>query len=219
MRTLYRIIILASLLGLYSCDRGFLNELFGDDREYKLSNNYKIVFGNKDTLIFESSNNRDIFIVDSVINGQYFESITGTCGKKPFDIFEFQYVYIKRTTDNIKYYTSDTLNDCFGTPYNNKNCITYVKGAVDIYADDGIDIDSKINWYDALEIKVSQYSNYYTNKKIINNTFNKVYEFKLDQYNNKDSITTFYYTDKYGFVGYVKNSGEIFELKNNNYAK
>ncbi|HAM97105.1 MAG TPA: hypothetical protein DCQ26_00690 [Marinilabiliales bacterium] len=213
MKTFYTLIILASILGLYSCERGFLNELFGDDRDYKLSNDYKIIFENKDTLIFESYKNRDVLIVDSVINGQYFESITGTCGKKPFDIFEFQCVYVKRMTDTIKYYTSDTLDDCDGTPFNNRNCITYVKGLVDTYADDGVNVDSKINWYDALEIKVSQYSNYYTNKKIINNTFDKVYEFKLNNDNNKDSITTLYYTDKYGFVGYIKNIGEIYELK------
>ena len=76
-------------MGLYSCERGFLNELFGEDIVYKLSNDYKTVFDNKDTLIFESSKSKDIFIVDSIINGFYFESITGTCGKKPFDIFEF----------------------------------------------------------------------------------------------------------------------------------
>jgi len=200
-------------LGLYSCGRGILDELFGQDIEYKLSKDYRIAFKNKDTLVFESAKNQDIFFVDSIINGHYYESITGTCGKDPFDVFEFQYVYIRKMTDTIRYYESSESNDCWGTPSNNKKCITYVKGVEDTYASDGIIVDSEINWYDVLDVRVSQHSNYFKSKKILNRTFYKVYEFKIENSNKESSITTFYYSHKYGFVGYVTKSGEIFELK------
>lgn len=199
----------------------FLNscrKILSVDKEYNLPANYLFSLCNNDILTYKSNlNNTEIFVVDSIVNGEFYQSATGTCGKEPFDIFQFQSIYIRNINETINNYVSRTMDDCWVKPSAADYCINYVKGLVDVYSSNGINLDSEISWYDEFRSKVNNYNSYYDIITLYQNKFNNVFEFctqKEIEVMNDNEIIKWYYTHKLGFVGYQKKSNEIFELIN-----
>ena len=186
------------------------------DRTYNLPNKYKTNLNDNDLLIYANQfNDLDTLIVLNIQNGYQEKSTTGTWGKPPFDIFEFQNIYIKGIHDTIDSWTDSIINqdDIYYDDFNVlpvlfDNCICIVNGLDDLYPSDGIEYDSKLSWYKIWRTKISNNVKIYDNLKIRNKTFYEIYEFSSDT----SKIKSMYFTFKDGFIRYELSNGEIWEI-------
>jgi len=112
-----QILVIVTLITLGCGDRGFLNELNGKDRNFSIPSNSRFILRQMDTLKYVSGSDTEIYYISHLIEGKYYEGTTGTCGKSPFDIFEFQAIYI-RPVDSIDgyFYADSKMDDCDGHP-------------------------------------------------------------------------------------------------------
>jgi hypothetical protein len=212
MKNLLLIFLILFVLLNSSCKRGLFNELFGEDIYYNMPSNSKFILKANDTLVFNYEEIIEKYVISNLTNGLYFESITGTCGKNPFDIFEFQAIYIK-PVDSIDSYIliSDTLDDCWGKPSFKDDYICIIKNLVDTYSSDKIKYNSSISWLNEFSGLESEYSDFLKSVTLNNKTFKDIYIYSYDRNGRIDKL---YYSKKYGFVGYLLTNGKLFNLKN-----
>ena len=107
-----RILILLLILSLSSCSE------IGPDKFHGLSSSSKFIFEENHLLTYASDVSIEQFEVIRIVDGEYSDSRSGTCGKPRFDKYAYQAVHIMsidwlRTDFHMVPLTSD---DCGGFP-------------------------------------------------------------------------------------------------------
>ena len=75
-------ILILTFLVLLSCDE------VGSDNNYPLSLERKVLFKEGDIMTYKSNRKIEKFEVVKIINGKYYDSRSGTCGKPRFNVYE-----------------------------------------------------------------------------------------------------------------------------------
>ena len=185
------------------------------DKTYNLPSEYKTELEDGQIIVFKNQFNiHDTLIVRKVLNGFRETSTTGTWGKPPFDIFEFQNVYIHDINDTLSEWTQSILNSEESTygDFNNppellNDFICTVTGLDDLYSAAGIEYNSKLSWYKLWEAEINNYYEKNLSIEIGNQKYNNVYKFLSDT----GQIETMYFTYKDGYLKYDLRNGEKWE--------
>jgi hypothetical protein len=182
--------------------------IIGCSKDLELNPLKKISYSEGKILIFESDDNVEQFVVQKIVNGRYEDSRSGTCGKPPFDTYDYQAIHLRPidTLDVDLHYVGQVTDDCSAYPHlGGDKMISSLNGSFQPGAYD------VIHWLDEFHSKISEFSRQHDKITLRTRRFANVYEFDVT---NGKRISKIYYTTKHGFVGYELKNGEVFELTN-----
>jgi hypothetical protein len=190
------------ILLLIGCDE------IGANKYHHMPGGNKIRFNEGDVLVYSSDSKTEEYKIFKVVNGEYSDSRSGTCGKPRFDIYDYQVVYLKPVDSVQKWYNliTEKQDDCQRYPkLNESRLIQSISGSFNEETGD------RIRWLDEFEDAILNSTNNYKTLTIQNKTFKDVFEYK---FNNGKRLDKIYYTRSSGFVGYQLKDGSLFVLTN-----
>lgn len=178
------------------------------DKERDMHEFKKYNYGEGTVLTFSSAFHTEEFIVQRVVNGNYEDSRSGTCGKSPMTVYEYQAVYLKPvdSVDRWMPMIGPQTNDCSRYPqlYQGQ-WISSFNGTYNPLEYD------RINWLDEFYGYISEFRLQHPRITLVNRSFTNVFEYEVT---TDKRLATIYYSHRQGFVGYALKNGEVFELTN-----
>ena len=212
----FHILIVAfiSFITLSCGDRGPFNEIFGGDKNYKIPSNSKFNLHQMDTLKYVSQTDTEMYYISHLIEGKYYEGTTGTCGKEPFDIFDFQAIYI-RSVDSTDghFYAYSEMDDCSGRPSSSDQYICIIKNVVNTYYSIGISYDASLSWLNEFEALESKYDEFLTSINLNGRVYKNIYVYS-SSINKSSRLQKLYYSKNIGFIGYLLKNNKTYNLIN-----
>ncbi|PZR29907.1 MAG: hypothetical protein DI538_23600 [Azospira oryzae] len=190
------------LLLFIGCDE------LGADKYHRMSDDKRIRFSETEILSYSSDSKTEKYEVLKIVNGQYADSRSGTCGKPRSDVYDYQVVYL-RPLDSLNtnyYFVSEHTDDCQHYPrLTQSNLIQSLNGS---YHDGASD---RIVWLDEFDDLISSFKKKHDRLTIRHHTYEQVMEFMVVNGKRMDKL---YYTRASGFVGYQLKDKTMFELVN-----
>jgi hypothetical protein len=196
-----RILTLLLILNLSSCTE------FGPDRYHGLSSSRKFTFEEHHLLTYASDVSIEQFEVIRIVDGEYSDSRSGTCGKPRFDKYAYQAVHIMsidslRTDFNMVPLTSD---DCGHFPsLSSGQLISFINTSFDFPNHD------QVRWMDEFNGIIESKSNYHESITLRGDVFKNVFEYDVP---NGKRLSRLYYTRAFGFVAFRLLDDTLFTLQ------
>ncbi|HLO59888.1 MAG TPA: hypothetical protein VK179_14165 [Bacteroidales bacterium] len=203
----FLLILLVSFINL-TCDD------IGIDKNYPIPSNSKFIFKQGDTLIYKCGNKIEKYDIPILVNGKYYQYRSGTCMKGVLDLFDFQAIFIK-PVDSIATPVGigNAVYDCDGPPMVKDYYISIVKNVVNTFYHHSTEYDADLCWYKQFHCLESEYSDHFQSIILNEREFKNIYVYQVDN-NLEKGLSKLYYSKQYGFVGYMLNNGDIFNLTN-----
>ena len=191
----YCVVIL--ILCSWSCDDG---SIFGRDSHYSLRSDQKFLF-KAGTLEYTSGQDVVKFDVIAITTGQHKVTKSGTCGKPPFSIYEYQVAYLKPSDSLTRTYNllGTSSFSCSGVPSLESRLISFLN----------IGNGDRLNWFNLLNSYVKNgtpIDRFVAGTK----TYTDIFMFNLP---TKSAVSQLYYHRQYGIVAYRLQNGTQFNLK------
>jgi hypothetical protein len=201
------VIMFITIASFCACD-----EIGGTEAKHPIPSSAKFLLAEGDTLVYSSGSQIEKYTIAVLVNGTYSEYRSGTCGKGARDIIDFQAIYIK-SVDSLKvpYRPGEEIDDCDGPPGSDTRFISIIKNLVNTFQSQGITYDGRLTWYNDFSELESNSTAYHDSIVLNNQGYKDVYEFKILG-NSNTMFSMFYYNKHYGFVGYKRQNGTLFNL-------
>lgn len=195
------ILVVIGILIVSSCSE------IGPEKRHSLGSSSHFLLQEHDILTYASDVSTEKFEVIKIVNGEYSDSHSGTCGKPRFFIYDYQAVYIK-SIDSLKTdfrFVDETSDDCYGFPQlAAQNVISFINTSYNSPDED------RIQWMDEYRNLLERKSSLHESITLRDRVFKNVFEFEVV---TGKRLSKLYYTRAYGFVGYKLLDGTLFTLQ------
>lgn len=195
------IFIVLGILNLSSCAD------FGPEKRFSLGSGSRFLLHEHDILTYASDMSIEKFEIIRIVNGEYSDSQSGTCGKPRFYRYDYQAVYMNPidSAQTDFYFVPEATDDCSSFPgLIPQNVIAFINTSYDSPNKD------RVQWMNELLDLLENKSNFHELISLGDDVFVNVFEFKVV---NGNRLSTLYYTRAYGFVGYKLLNGTLFTLQ------
>ncbi len=191
------------VIGVVSCSE------IGPDVHHRLNSSKKYAFEENDILTYASDASIEKFQVIKIVDGEYSDSRSGTCGKPRFDIYAYQAVHLK-SIDSVRTdlrTIPPALDDCGYFPTLKSTSSELISSLNTAYIPARND---QIRWMNELIAAVESKTNYYESITLRGQIFKNDYEYSVQ---NGKRLSKLYYTRPFGFVAFKLLDGTLFTLQ------